>query len=202
MEHDLYMTFVYEYEVFGENRVEELKENGSQIFVNQQNKNEYVEILVDFIFNKSIQPQFDSFFRGFHKVCGGDALSLFRPEELQRLICGCLRLDFVAMQRETRYDGYEGDEEVIEWFWDILLKEFTLEQQKRFLFFCTGCDKAPVAGLESIMFIIMKHGDEDTKLPCAQTCFNLLLLPEYSNKDRLRQALLLAINNAEGFGLL
>lgn len=106
------------------------------------------------------------------------------------------------MKRETRYDGYEGDEEVIEWFWDILLNELTYEQQKRFLFFCTGCDKAPVAGLESIQFIIMKHGDEDEKLPCAQTCFNLLLLPEYSNRDRLKRALMLAIENAEGFGIM
>lgn len=69
------------------------------------------------------------------------------------------------MKRETRYDGYEGDEDVIEWFWDILLNELTHQQQKRFLFFCTGCDKAPVSGLENISFIIMRHGDEDDKLP-------------------------------------
>lgn len=42
------------------------------------------------------------------------------------------------MKRETRYEEYEGDEEVIEWFWEILLDELNEEQQKRFLFFCTG----------------------------------------------------------------
>ena len=202
LEQDLYMTFTYEYETYGEHRVELLKENGDCIYVNQQNKHEYAELLIDFIFNKSISNQFNSFYKGFHKACGGDALTLFRPEELEGLICGWKVLDFAAMKRETAYDGYVGDEEVIEWFWDILLNEFNYEQQKKFLFFWTGWDKAPVSGLENINFVIMRHGDDDERLPWAQTCFNLLLLPEYSNKERLRETLILAINNAEGFGLM
>ena len=202
LEQSLYMTFSYEHEVFGEHRKEELKENGSQIFVNQENKHEYVELLLDFIFNKSIHNQFNAFYRGFHKACGGDMLSLFRPGELQRLIWGCKKLDFEALMRETSYEGYEREDEVINWFWDILLKEFNEEQQKKFLFFSTGWDKAPVSGLESIDFAIVKNGSGDEKLPCAQTCFNIFLLPEYSNKERLKEALLLAIENAEGFGML
>jgi len=202
LEHDLYLTFVYEYEVFGENKVEELKENGAQIYVNQQNKQEYADLLINFIFNRAMRQQFTSFYKGFHNACGGLALTLFRPKELQGLICGTKVLDFASMKRETRYDGYEGDEEVLEWFWDILLNELAYDQQKKFLFFCTGCDKAPISGLENINFIIVKHGEEDDKLPCAQTCFNLLLLPEYSSRDRLKQVLLLAIDNSEGFGML
>lgn len=62
------MTFTYEYEVFGETRVEELKENGAQIYVNQDNKHEYVELLIDFLFNKSIATPFKSFYKGFHKA--------------------------------------------------------------------------------------------------------------------------------------
>mmetsp|Transcript_16157 Transcript_16157/g.15876 ORF Transcript_16157/g.15876 Transcript_16157/m.15876 type:complete len:761 (+) Transcript_16157:22-2304(+) len=165
LQDDLYMTFIYEYEVFGENKTEALKENGANIFVSQENKQEYVELLIDFIFNKSIENQFEAFSRGFHKACGGDALTLFRPEELQKLICGSQKLDFEAMMKETRYDGFEGEEEVLNWFWDILIDEFNEEQQKKFLFFCTGCAKAPVSGLESIGFIIVKNGEDDEKLP-------------------------------------
>mmetsp|Transcript_2710 Transcript_2710/g.3166 ORF Transcript_2710/g.3166 Transcript_2710/m.3166 type:complete len:440 (-) Transcript_2710:382-1701(-) len=86
LEQDLYLSFIYEYEVFGENKLEELKENGANIYVNQDNKHEYVELMLEFIFNKSIENQFTAFYRGFHKACGGDALNLFRPEELQGLI--------------------------------------------------------------------------------------------------------------------
>lgn len=31
---------------------------------------------------------FQPFSRGFHKVCGGEALTLFRAEELELVICG------------------------------------------------------------------------------------------------------------------
>lgn len=86
LESELYLTFSYDYDYFGENRTEELKEGGSKIFVNQENKHEYAELLIDTLFNRSIKHQFNSFYKGFHKVCGGDALNLFRPEELQLLI--------------------------------------------------------------------------------------------------------------------
>lgn len=40
------------------------------------------------------------------------------------------------------------------------------------------------------------------RLPTAHTCFNVLLLPEYSNKEKLEERLLKAVSNAKGFGLL
>ena len=78
----------------------------------------------------------------------------------------------------------------------------TEEQQKRFLAFCTGSDRAPILGLGSVRLYIGRHGEDSDRLPSAHTCFNHLLIPEYSDKDKLKQKLLLAINNAEGFGLM
>lgn len=135
LETELYLTFSVETDVFGETKIYELIPGGHTIFVNQENKHEYVRLMIDYIFNTSIKAQFDAFYKGFHKACGGHALELFRPEELEKLICGSKLLDFKSMKRETRYDGYEGDEEVITWLWDILLDELTYEQQKKFLFF-------------------------------------------------------------------
>ena len=40
------------------------------------------------------------------------------------------------------------------------------------------------------------------RLPTAHTCFNALLLCEYSSKDKLRERLTTAINNGKGFGML
>ena len=40
-----------------------------------------------------------------------------------------------------------------------------------------------------------------SRLPLAQTCFNQLLLPPYKSKRKLREKLLIAINNSEGFGM-
>ena len=77
-------------------------------------------------------------------------------------------------------------------------------QQKRLLFFMTGSDRVPIKGLGHLTppFVISRNGSEDSRLPTAHTCFNHLLLPAYSNRDVLRQRLLLALENAEGFGLM
>ena len=40
------------------------------------------------------------------------------------------------------------------------------------------------------------------RLPTAHTCFNALLLCEYSSKEKLKDRLLKAITHAKGFGML
>jgi len=40
----------------------------------------------------------------YMQLCGGPALKLFRPEELEKLICGGQNLDFLALEQHTRYD--------------------------------------------------------------------------------------------------
>jgi hypothetical protein len=66
----------------------------------------------------------------------------------------------------------------------------------------TGSDRAPILGLGSVKLYISRHGDDSEQLPSSHTCFNHLLIPDYSSKEKLRQKLILAINNSEGFGLM
>lgn len=49
--------------------------------------------------------------------------------------------------------------------------------------------------------VIQRDGCDSDKLPTSHTCFNTLLLPEYSSKAKMLDRLRLAIMNAEGFGL-
>ena len=97
---------------------------------------------------------------------------------------------------------------------------FTDDQKRKFLRFTTGSDRAPYAkfntelkskrnsssfrigGLARLKLIISRNGPDTDRLPTAHTCFNAFLLPDYSTADKLREKLLIAINNAEGFGLL
>ena len=65
LESALYQPFIIEEDIFGENVVTELKEGGASIFVNQENKHEYVDLVIDHIFNKSMAVQFDNFYQGF-----------------------------------------------------------------------------------------------------------------------------------------
>jgi len=86
-------------------------------------------------------------------------------------------------------------------FWEIV-HGMSVEDKKKLLFFCTGSDRSPIKGLGSMTFVISRNGPDSDRLPTAHTCFNHLLLPEYSDKEKLRVCLMTAINNAEGFGLM
>ena len=90
------------------------------------------------------------------------------------------------------------------WFWEIVLEEWNDEQRRRLLVFATGTDKAPVNGLRSLKFYLVKDAEnaDDNKLPTSHTCFNQLLMPEYSTKEILREKLLLAIDTCTGFGVV
>ena len=57
--------------------------NRESIPVTQENKKEFVDLYVDFVLNKSIEPLWDAFKRGFYKVCGGEIMMSFKPEELE-----------------------------------------------------------------------------------------------------------------------
>jgi HECT-domain (ubiquitin-transferase) len=61
---------------------------------------------------------------------------------------------------------------MIKWFWDIVLNEWDDEKRRKLLSFSTGSDRAPVNGLKSLKFYIIKEEGDDKKLPSSHTCFN------------------------------
>ncbi|KAJ0401628.1 hypothetical protein P43SY_006007 [Pythium insidiosum] len=194
-------NFEYSYEVFGAVKTIELKPGGTTIPVTNANRAEYVELYADYILNTSVSRQYEAFHKGFHLVCNGEVLEMFRWEELQLLVCGSPELDFEALEEAARYeDGYTEESECIRNFWSVV-HEFSLEEKKKLLRFSTGSDRVPIRGLSSMLFIISRNGPDSDRLPTAHTCFNHLLLPEYSTREKLKDRLLLAINQAEGFGL-
>ena len=80
-------------------------------------------------------------------MCGGPALSLFRYEELELLVCGLPHLDFHALEKGAQYDGgYSPEHPVVRALWEVV-HSLALEHKKKLLFFVTGCDRAPIGGL-------------------------------------------------------
>jgi len=59
------------YDFFGERRTIDLKEDGANILVTNDNRQEYVDLYINYVMEKSVEIQFGSFERGFRKVCGG-----------------------------------------------------------------------------------------------------------------------------------
>ncbi|XP_071088555.1 ubiquitin-protein ligase E3A-like [Haliotis cracherodii] len=190
-------------DVFGSILSHDLKENGNEIFVTQQNKQEFVDLYADFILNKSIERQFRAFKRGFLMVTNESPFRLlFRPEEVELLVCGSKDLDFFALEEATEYDGgFTKDSASVKNFWQVV-HSLSEDQKKKLLQFTTGTDRVPVGGLSKLKLIIARNGPDSDRLPTSHTCFNVLLLPDYSSKDKLQERLLKAITHAKGFGML
>lgn len=91
------------------------------------------------------------------------------------MICGTPKIDLKELMKVAIYEGFEKDSQIIKFFhkktyknflefrdfWEILA-EFSEEQLKKFLFFCTGSDRIPITGIQD--FIIMKHGEDSERL--------------------------------------
>ncbi|XP_067408714.1 probable E3 ubiquitin-protein ligase HERC4 isoform X3 [Emydura macquarii macquarii] len=135
------LNFTITVENFGTTEVKELVPKGADIPVVKQNRQEFVDAYVDYIFSKSVASLFDAFHAGFHKVCGGKVLQLFQPSELQAMVIGNTNYDWKELEKNTEYKGeYWADHPTIKIFWDVF-HELPLEKKKQFL--CPRCAPHP-----------------------------------------------------------
>jgi E3 ubiquitin-protein ligase HUWE1 len=202
------LTFTIEEETFGVTETIELKEGGKDIAVTDENKKEYVQLVVEQKLCKSIQPQIDQFLKGFHEVIP-DYINIFNEQELELLISGLPDIDIDDLKRNTEYVGYTATSPVITNFWRAV-ESFTREELANLVQFCTGTAKVPLEGFVALegmngpqKFQIHKaYGDLD-RLATAHTCFNQLDLPEYASYDQMVEKLKMAFMEAnQGFGFV
>lgn len=140
MEEVFMQTFKISYtDIFGDTVFHELKSDGDKIFVTQENKSEFVELYADYLLNKNIEKQFKAFKKGFQMVTDESPLHLlFRPEEVELLVCGSKDFDFNELEQSTEYEGgYTLDSQIIKDFWDIVHR-LPIESKRKLLQFTTG----------------------------------------------------------------
>ncbi|KAJ2722494.1 putative E3 ubiquitin-protein ligase [Coemansia sp. Benny D115] len=199
------LSFEATYDAYGEIISVPLIPQGSQVPVTSHNRVEYVMRYLQWILNDSVSRQFEPFKRGFYYVCGGNALSLFKPEEIELMVHGSGD-DWSAdeLRKITEYVGFGetgGEHELVRWMWEVL-SEMSAVDRKLFLAFVTGADRMPMGGCgPGLRMKLALLGDDRNRLPIAHTCFNQLGIWEYQSKDELRDKLMMAIKESEGFGL-
>ena len=113
VEDDFGLTFEVSIAQFDTTTVYPLKENGSTMDVTNDNRQEYVQLLIDFYLNRHISNQFEAFYNGFHSVCSSNALLLLVPEELEMLICGMQQCDLTNLAKITKYENCHPNENFI-----------------------------------------------------------------------------------------
>jgi E3 ubiquitin-protein ligase HECTD2 len=196
--------------------------NGEKIAVTNANRHEFVNAYVRYLLDTAVSRQFEPFKRGFFTVCAGNALSLFRAEEIELLVRGSDEsLDVNSLRAVAQYENWKHFQPphamipnpaetvpVIGWFWELFAAA-SAEQQRKLLTFITGSDRIPAVGATSLILRIQAGGDgwggggkdERQRFPVARTCFNMLVLWRYDYREQLEEKLWRAVDESEGFGL-
>lgn len=215
---DVQDTFCYDFvarvDRYGQHVETPLCPGGEKRPVTNANRHQFVSLYVHYLLDTAVQRQFEPFKRGFFTVCGGNALSLFRPEEIELMVRGSDEpLDVPTLRAVATYENWprglkegkenleeESEEPVITWFWDFFARANPSDQRK-LLSFVTGSDRIPATGPASLSIRLACLGDDSERYPIAHTCFNKLGLFRYSTKSKFEEKLWGAIFNSEGFGL-
>jgi hypothetical protein len=172
--------------------------NGSKIPVTNGNRQEFCDLVIQYLLGSSVQKQLEAFKAGFMRAAGGIVLDIFRPEELALLVAGREELDFVALEKATTYEGYSAKSPTVKIFWRIVHRRLTPEEKRALLYFVTSCPRAPIRGLGAVPFVIARDG-ERSHLPTAHTCVYMLVLPDDPDPESLHRKLKVAIAYREGF---
>uniref|UniRef100_A0ABD2WL90 E3 ubiquitin-protein ligase n=1 Tax=Trichogramma kaykai TaxID=54128 RepID=A0ABD2WL90_9HYME len=202
---ELELTFCVDEDSFGHTSQRELKTNGANIPVTNENKDEYIQLVIQWRFVSRVQEQMNAFLEGFNALVPLTLVKIFDENELELLMCGIQHIDVKDWKANTLYKGdYHPNHITVQWFWRVVLS-FNNEMRSRLLQFVTGTSRVPMNGFKELygsngpqLFTIEKWGTPDN-YPRAHTCFNRIDLPPYDSYPQLREKLIKAIEGSQGF---
>lgn len=119
------LTFVTEIEELGTRRDVELCYGGKDTVVNSQNKEDYIKLLIQHRFVKSVSEQVSHFARGFSDILSNSKHQkyFFRNldlEDFDRMIGGSnSTINVKEWKANTEYNGYRARDRIICWFWKV-----------------------------------------------------------------------------------
>lgn len=169
------LTFSVDVFEFGKTKVVDLKPDGRNLDVTEDNKNEYVvlrlhshpcvyvilshmlvrgryiRLLCEMKLVNAVEEQMQYFLDGFHEVIPKDEIAIFDEQELEMIINGLPDVDIDDLKAHTEYaSGYTASSPQIQWFWRAV-RTFDRELCVKMIQFITGTGKIPVGGFESLM---------------------------------------------------
>ena len=171
-------TFSVDIDRFGLTETVDLIDNGRNIPVTEENKQEYVQLVVEHRLIKSVDEQLNNFLKGFHEIIPKELISIFNEQELELLISGLPDIDVDDWKNTTEYHNYQATSPQIQWFWRAV-RGFDKEEKAKLLQFVTGTSKVPLNGFKELegmngfaRFSIHRDFSSKERLPSSHTCFN------------------------------
>lgn len=109
----LCQNFMWSSKVFDEQVSVELKKNGEEIDVDNENKIEYCQLVVEHLLYKCVKPQIDAFLQGFYDLVPANLVRIFDHHELELMISGLPTVDVANLKENVIYKQYTQESNVI-----------------------------------------------------------------------------------------
>ncbi|GLD94167.1 hypothetical protein PINS_up002778 [Pythium insidiosum] len=207
----------------GDDDIVDLKPGGRDIDVTDENKLEYLALVLRYRMLDAVAEQLSALLSGLYDVIPKALLAVFDYQELDFFLCGLptINVDDWETHSRVRHLTKPGDAdylvarqrelEVAQWFWAVV-RNFSDEERARLLQFATGSSRVPVEGFKALTSAsgyvhpftlqLVPRGTPPLGLcPRAHTCFNRIDLPLYADKEELETYLTLVIQmEITGFG--
>lgn len=171
------LTFSVEIQEFGVTEVRDLKPNGRNMIVTEDEKQDYVRLVCQEKMTGAIRRQLCSFLEGFYEIIPKRLISIFNEQELELLISGLPNVDIDDLKSNTEYHKYQATSLQIQWFWRAL-RSFDQADRAKFLQFVTGTSKVPLQGFAALegmngaqKFQIHRDDRSTVRLPSAHTWY-------------------------------
>lgn len=128
----------------------ELCKNGSNTPVTLGNRDQFVDELLRFRLETSVEHCFLPFRRSFEilKECSAVLRGCATPAVLRDCLVGSTTLDVGRLRREADYDDYKATDKYIREFWEVL-ESFGELQLRQFMIFVTASEKMKVQSVEN-----------------------------------------------------
>jgi len=151
---ELELTFQVDEENFGQTVSVELRPGGKETRVTNENKDEYIQLVIEWRFINRVRKQMDQFLAGFNELVPLNLIKIFDEGELELLMGGIECIDVKDWKNNTVYKGdYHPNHIVIQWYWRVVLS-FSNEMRSRLLQFVTGTSRVPMNGFKVLTSLI------------------------------------------------
>jgi ubiquitin-protein ligase E3 A len=164
--------------------------------VTKENCTEYISLAQKFYVEKA-NLQMEFFLKGFYEILPKIGMTRISWRTAEQRAVGEKTIDIELLKSFTKYTGRfdnpnEKDKKVIAWFWEVL-EEMTNEDRCRYWKFVNGSSKLALNFRDQAEIHKVGPITRTDCYPISHTCFSTLDLPDYSNKEILRDKLTTAV---------
>jgi hypothetical protein len=198
------MTFFETYTTLStDDRVVPVVPGGARKAVTFENRHNFCDTVDNYRLHE-FDRQAAAIRSGLAQVVPIHMLSLFRWDELERMVCGQVEIDVALLRSITEHSGCRPSDPHVQLFWQAL-EEFNNEERSALIRFTWGRSRLPLtaaAFTQRFKIQSFNQSPADQYLPIAHTCFFSLELPRYSTleimKEKLRYAMYNCTSIADG----